>query len=196
MALSFFLIGWLAPRDPLAANAPESFYGQAQVPVPAVRLSDEPIDRETIEEILQTYAAAGVSNVLLIRGDPPLDQQPYDSSADDFAHAVDLVRYVREFNTRAEHPDQRGFGVVVAGFPEGHAETPNRLKQLDHLKAKVDAGADAIISQMFFSNAAFFDWCERCDLAGVKTPKDRARSPESKFKQSLSLWTPWNRSWN
>jgi len=60
--------------------------------------------------------------------------------------------------------------VAVAGFPEGHPQTPNTLMQMDHLKAKVDAGADAIITQLFFDNHAFHDWRERCELAGIRVP--------------------------
>ena len=87
-----------------------------------------------------------------------------------FRHAADLVRAVRAFNAAGRHPDPRGFGIGVAGFPEGHPETPNTLVQMDHLKAKVDAGADAIITQLFFDNHAFHDWRERCELAGIRVP--------------------------
>src|SRR6185312_7533268 len=68
------------------------------------------------------------------------------------------------------HPDPRGFGIGVAGFPEGHPATPNRLVEMDHLKAKVDAGADYICTQLFFENRDFYDFRERCDLAGIKVP--------------------------
>jgi methylenetetrahydrofolate reductase (NADPH) len=77
---------------------------------------------------------------------------------------------VKSFNEARRHPDQRGFGIGVAGFPEGHPETPNTLVQMDHLKAKVDAGADFIITQLFFDNNAFFDWKARCALAGITVP--------------------------
>lgn len=126
--------------------------------------------RREIDEILELYAKAGVSNILAIRGDPPADQRPYDHTKDDFSYAVDLVKYIKQFNKHSGHTDARGFGIIAAGFPEGHAETPNRLVQLDHLKAKVHAGVDVITSQMFFSNAEFFDWCERCTLAGIDVP--------------------------
>jgi methylenetetrahydrofolate reductase (NADPH) len=66
--------------------------------------------------------------------------------------------------------DARGFGVGVAGFPEGHPDTPNRLKEMDNLKRKVDAGADYICTQLFFENRDFYDFRERCDLAGIKVP--------------------------
>ena len=74
------------------------------------------------------------------------------------------------FNERGLHPDRRGFGIGVAGFPEGHPATPNRLLEMDYLKAKVDAGADYIVTQLFFDNRDFYDFRERCELAGIKVP--------------------------
>jgi methylenetetrahydrofolate reductase (NADPH) len=123
-----------------------------------------------IEEILTKYAEAGVSNVLALGGDPPRDIQNYDRKADAFQHAADLVRFVRRRNERGAHSDSRGFGIGVAGFPEGHPGTPNRLEELDHLKAKVDAGADYICTQLFFDNHDFYDFRERCELAGIRVP--------------------------
>lgn len=123
-----------------------------------------------VETILGRYARAGVSNVLALRGDVPQQLRGADRSGDEFRHAADLVRFIRRFNERGEHLDPRGFGIGVAGFPEGHPETPNQLRQMDHLKAKVDAGADYICTQMFFDNAVFLDFCERCALAGITVP--------------------------
>ena len=96
---------------------------------------------EEIEQILTRYAEAGVGNILALRGDPPRDQPDYDRSQDAFQYASDLVRFIKKFNESGRHPDPRGFGIGVAGFPEGHPATPNRLDEMDHLKAKVDAGA-------------------------------------------------------
>ena len=125
---------------------------------------------EEIDAILQRYAEAGVSNILALRGDPPKDRLDYDWSDASFRHAADLVRFIRRFNDSGRHPDPRGFGIGVAGFPEGHPATPNRLVELDHLKAKVDAGADYICTQLFFDNHDFLDFRERCRLAGIKVP--------------------------
>jgi methylenetetrahydrofolate reductase (NADPH) len=123
-----------------------------------------------IEEILTKYAQAGVSNTLALGGDPPRDIRSYDRKADAFQHAADLVAFIRRFNESGVHPEARGFGIGVAGFPEGHPSTPNRLEELDHLKAKVDAGADYICTQLFFDNHDFYDFRERCELAGIHVP--------------------------
>ena len=120
-----------------------------------------------IEAILERYAAAGVSNILALRGDPPRDQSDYDHTRDTFPQAADLVRFIKKFSG---HPDPRGFGIGVAGFPEGHPTTPNRLLEMDYLKAKVDAGADYICTQLFFENRDFYDFRERCDLEGIHIP--------------------------
>ena len=120
-----------------------------------------------IEAILERYAAAGVSNILALRGDPPRDQPDYDHSRDTFPQAANLVRFIKKFSG---HPDPRGFGIGVAGFPEGHPSTPNRLLEMDYLKAKVDAGADYICTQLFFENRDFYDFRERCDLEGIHIP--------------------------
>jgi methylenetetrahydrofolate reductase (NADPH) len=120
-----------------------------------------------IEAILERYAAAGVSNILALRGDPPRDQSDYDHARDTFPQAADLVRSIKKFSG---HPDPRGFGIGVAGFPEGHPTTPNRLLEMDYLKAKVDAGADYICTQLFFENRDFYDFRERCDLEGIHIP--------------------------
>ncbi|MBL9150667.1 MAG: methylenetetrahydrofolate reductase [NAD(P)H] [Phycisphaerae bacterium] len=121
-----------------------------------------------IEEILERYAAVGVSNVLALRGDMPKGSPA--PTREDFRYASDLVRHIRRFNDAKRHPDPRGFGIGVAGFPEGHPQTPNRLQQLDHLKAKVDEGADYIVTQLFFDNRAFFDFCEQARLRGITIP--------------------------
>jgi methylenetetrahydrofolate reductase (NADPH) len=123
-----------------------------------------------LEEILTKYARAGVSNTLALGGDPPRDLLNYDRQSDVFQHAADLVRFIRRFNESGVHPDRRGFGIGVAGFPEGHPATPNRLEEMDHLKAKVDAGADYICTQLFFDNHDFYDFRERCELAGIRVP--------------------------
>ena len=123
-----------------------------------------------IETILANYATAGISNILALGGDPPRDRLNYERQADTFKQAAELVGFIRQFNESGRHPDKRGFGIGVAGFPEGHPGTPNRLVEMDYLKAKVDAGADYICTQLFFDNRDFYDFRERCELAGIRVP--------------------------
>jgi len=120
-----------------------------------------------MEQILDRYTASGVENILALSGDVPKTMPAHDRSKDCFRYAEELVKYVRN---RANAPKPRGFGVGVAGFPEGHPETPNRLREMEFLKRKVDAGADYICTQLFFDNRDFYDFRERCDLAGIKVP--------------------------
>jgi methylenetetrahydrofolate reductase (NADPH) len=117
--------------------------------------------------ILDRYAQSGIENILALGGDPPAQRAGYDRSQDAFTHASQLVAFIRG---RPNPPDPRGFGIGVAGFPEGHPGTPNRLKELDYLKQKVDAGAHYICTQLFFENRDFLDFRERCELAGIRVP--------------------------
>ena len=123
-----------------------------------------------IHAILERYARHSISNILALRGDPPAGQPRFARSNDAFSRAVELVGFIRRFNDSRAHPDAAGFGIGIAGFPEGHPETPNRLLEIEHLKAKVDAGADFIITQMFFDNRDFYDFRDRCRLAGITVP--------------------------
>lgn len=126
-----------------------------------------------IYDLVEQYAEAGVSNILALGGDPPASMPHYNRACDAFRYAGDLVKFLREFRNRhggRAIEDERGFGIGVAGFPEGHPATPNRLLEIEHLKRKVDAGADYIVTQLFFNNADFYDFRERCELAGVRVP--------------------------
>ncbi len=115
-----------------------------------------------IESVLQNYREHGITNVLALRGDKPADIPTLAEAIKDFPHAIDLVRFIK-----ANFPEM---GIGVAGFPEGHPETPNRMKELEFLKEKVDAGADYIVTQLFFDNHDYFDYVERCELAGITVP--------------------------
>jgi len=124
-------------------------------------------DLAEMTAILDRYAAAGIENILALGGDPPKNLANYDRSKDAFKYAEELVKFVK---SRPNAPDARGFGIGVAGFPEGHPGTPNRLLEMDYLKRKVDAGADYICTQLFFDNRDFFDFRERCEHAGITVP--------------------------
>jgi len=116
-------------------------------------------DHDQMLQILERYQQSGILSIMALAGDPPKDGQVLSS---DFRYASDLVAFIKK------HFPQMGIGV--AGFPEGHPKAPNRLREIELLKGKVDAGADYICTQLFFDNRDFYDFCERCELAGIKVP--------------------------
>lgn len=118
--------------------------------------------RDEIMSILEKNAESSIENILALRGDPPKGEAIRKRPENGFDYAADLVSFIKK-----NYPH---FCVGVAGFPEGHPLTPNRLKEMEYLKAKVDAGADYIVTQLFFDNRDFYDFCERCELAGIHVP--------------------------
>ncbi|MEI7708505.1 MAG: methylenetetrahydrofolate reductase [NAD(P)H] [Chlorobium sp.] len=119
-------------------------------------------DGDETGTILENYQNNGIVNVLALRGDKPAGVASIDEAIKDFPHAIDLVRFIK-----TNYP---AIGVGVAGFPEGHPETPNRMKEIEYLKEKIDAGADYIVTQLFFDNRDYFDFAERCAIAGITVP--------------------------
>ncbi len=119
--------------------------------------------RDEMKDILNRYAESGIHNILALHGDLPVEDSADDNPPDDdFPHASDLVAFIRE-----THPEM---GVGVAGFPEGHPSSLNRLDEIHRLKDKVDAGADYIVTQLFFDNRDYYDYVDRCILAGIIIP--------------------------
>jgi methylenetetrahydrofolate reductase (NADPH) len=109
-----------------------------------------------IKAELDQAQANGVNNILALRGD-----NCRDSSA--FPHAVDFVRFIRSNYGNS-------FGICVAGYPEGHVDSKSALEEMTHLKAKVDAGADFIMSQIFYEASTFLRWRDDCISAGITVP--------------------------
>ncbi len=118
--------------------------------------------KDEIREILKRYEKSGIHNIMALRGDPPKGQTEFKQTENGFAYAGELVDFIKK-----EYPKM---GIGIAGFPEGHPSTPNRLKEIEYLKWKVDQGADYICTQMFFNNNYFYDFVERCEIAGIKVP--------------------------
>lgn len=127
-------------------------------------------DEDEVRSMIEGYADEGVDNILALSGDPPKDKPDYDRSQDAFRYASELVRWLREFNASGKHPNKRGFGIGVAGFPEGHHATQNRMEELQHLKAKCDEGADWVCTQFCFDTREILDWLERLEVIGLTTP--------------------------
>ena len=100
--------------------------------------------RAELREILGELAARGIENLMLLRGDPPRDQPTFVPAPDGFRNAYELVRLARAVGD---------FSIGVAGYPEGHQECADKTRDLEHLKLKVDSGADFVVTQLFFVNA-------------------------------------------
>eukprot|EP01006_Ploeotia_vitrea_P033942 TRINITY_DN65671_c11_g10_i1.p1 TRINITY_DN65671_c11_g10~~TRINITY_DN65671_c11_g10_i1.p1 ORF type:complete len:650 (-),score=362.60 TRINITY_DN65671_c11_g10_i1:68-1969(-) len=115
-----------------------------------------------VDEALEAAKKAGIRNILALRGDPPKGQE-WQQCEDGFAYAVDLVKYIR-----SKYGDY--FGIGVAGYPEGHIAAESFEKDLQHLKEKVDAGADFIITQLFYDVDLFLDWMKKARAIGIKCP--------------------------
>ncbi len=117
--------------------------------------------KESMSKILDKLISLKIKNVLLLRGDAPSSTQDNDSG--DFAYAIDLVRFVRE-----KYGD--AFSIGVAGYPEGHFESGGVSECVQHLKRKVDAGADFVLTQIFFDANIFNQFIDRCRTAGIVCP--------------------------
>jgi methylenetetrahydrofolate reductase (NADPH) len=117
-----------------------------------------------IDGVLQNFAKHGIENVLALRGDRPTNQsEPPEGWFPDFKNAVDLIRHLRQQfgNT---------FSLGCAGYPEKHPEATDMETDLRRLKDKVDAGADFIITQLYFDNDHFFRFVKRCREMGITAP--------------------------
>lgn len=123
--------------------------------------------KEKVEWALREAKSHGCQNILALRGDPVAGTSTWEPTPGGFMNAVDLVRYIHE-----HYPGD--FCVAVAGFPQGHPETPDtpegRAQEMEWLKAKVDAGAEFIFTQMFYDTSIFFDWVKRVREAGINVP--------------------------
>jgi methylenetetrahydrofolate reductase (NADPH) len=117
--------------------------------------------KSEIATILDEIEAAGIDNVMTLRGDPPKGETDFVPHPDGFQYAKDLVRFIRA---------RKGFCLGVGGYPEGHPEAASRESDLLNLKAKVDAGADFIVTQLFFDNRDYFDFSLRARAAGIDLP--------------------------
>ncbi len=118
--------------------------------------------RAEVRGLLGKLRDAGLENLLALRGDPPKGQATYSPPPDGFRFASELVRFIR-----AEGFD---FSLGVAGYPEGHPEAPNREVDLEHLKEKIEAGGEFVVTQLFFDNQDYFRFLERLRARGVEAP--------------------------
>jgi methylenetetrahydrofolate reductase (NADPH) len=131
--------------------------------------------RQELAEVLDRLAGAKIENVLALRGDPPKGEKVFTPTAGGFRYAHELIAFIRE----RDYP----FCVGGAAYPEGHLENPSRELDLRNLKAKVDAGLDFVITQLFFDNAFYFDFVERARRVGINVPIVPGVMPITSYEQ-------------
>ena len=114
---------------------------------------------ESMQEVVHELQDRGVENLMCLRGDPPQGQTEFIPTPDGFSYASGLVKLVRTVGD---------FCIGVAGYPETHPECPGKQLDLEHLRAKVDCGADFVTTQLFFSSQDYFDFVDRAKRAGIQ----------------------------
>ncbi len=132
-----------------------------QIPV-ASHLTLVESTQQQLREYLQRAADNQIDYIVALRGDPPAGRSEFQAAAGGLQYANQLVDLIcAEFSFS---------GIAVAGYPEKHLEAPNWQVDLENLKRKVDAGADVVITQLFYNNADFFRFRERCERIGIGVP--------------------------
>ncbi|XP_020908461.1 uncharacterized protein LOC110246456 [Exaiptasia diaphana] len=133
-------------------------------------------NRQETEDFLIELRYLGIDNVLAIRGDDSGYRKPLDHGRTRNADAVELIQQISDMNSGQYleddllDADPTSFCVGAAGYPEKHFEAPNLDSDIRWAKKKVDAGADYIVTQMFFDNRYFFEYVEKCRAAGIEVP--------------------------
>ena len=132
-------------------------------------------DKDQIKSILQTIQSRGIQNVIALRGDPPKGQGSFSPTPGGFSNASELVTYIR----------QEKFPFCIAGgcYPEKHPDSPTIESDIAYLKKKVEAGAEFLVSQLFFSNSVFIKFLDRARSAGISSPIIPGIMPITSYSQ-------------
>ena len=138
--------------------------------LPAIYLS-----KEKVADTLRELDAVGVNRILALRGDIIPGVEPLK----DFRYATDLIEFIK-----AEAPN---FDIIGACYPEGHPDSPNQISDIQNLKKKVDAGCSSLVTQLFFDNERFYDFQDKCTLAGIDVPIYAGIMPILNRNQALRL---------
>jgi len=130
--------------------------------------------RQEILKYVEVLSTKGINLILALRGDIPKDQTEFIPPEDGFGYANELVSFLKEKNN---------LSVAVAGYPEKHPEAPSLETDIENLKRKVDAGAEVIITQLFFENPIFYKWLDKVRQAGITVPVIPGIMPILKLSQ-------------
>lgn len=132
--------------------------------------------KEDTENVLIDLNFLGINNVLALRGDAAIFEDKFKPEEGGHSFAIDMVRQIEEMNngryldSDIEQGERSNFCIGIAGYPEKHFEAPNFFYDLDFTRQKVEAGADFIVTQMFFDNQKYFDYVKACRDAGINVP--------------------------
>src|SRR6202022_3134436 len=137
------------------------------------------VSRAELLDSLAAIRAAGIDNVLALRGDPPRGEREFVPHQAGLAHASDLVQLCQEFAASSG----RSFTVGAACYPEGHVECRDPVLDLRHTKLKVEAGASFLITQLFFDNRVYFDFVAAARAAGIDVPIIAGVMPITSYAQ-------------
>lgn len=130
---------------------------------------------ETVDFRLEDFKFLGINNILALRGDSLIGEKRFTPEPGGYSHASELVSAIRKSG--------KDFCIGVGAYPEKHFEAPNLENDIVNLKHKVDAGADFIITQMFFDNEVFWNFCDKCRAAGIDVPIVPGLKPISSYRQ-------------
>ena len=138
--------------------------------LPAIYLT-----KDKVAETIRDLDKVGVQKILALRGDiiPGVEPQK------DFRYATDLIEFIKE---QAPH-----FDIIGACYPEGHPDSPNQISDIQNLKKKVNAGCSSLVTQLFFDNERFYDFQDKCTLAGIDVPIHAGIMPILNRNQALRL---------
>jgi len=148
--------------------------------------------KEEIESKLDNLEFLGINNILALRGDSMTGEKRFTPTEGGYRYASELVEGIRNYQGSASYQRRAGsehryFCIGVGGYPEKHFEAPNIETDIANLKRKVDAGADYIITQMFFDNQVYYDFVTRCREAGITVPVIPGLKPLSSYRQVSTL---------
>ncbi len=149
--------------------------------------------KEETENALIELNYLGIDNVLVLRGDPIKTETHFAPEPDGHSYAIDLVKQVNQMNNGRfldedlQEADPTRFCIGVAGYPEKHFEAPSMATDIRHLKSKIEAGADYIVTQMFFDNSKFFAFVDKCRAEGITVPIIPGLKPLTTKKQLTLL---------
>ncbi len=134
--------------------------------------------KEEIENMLADMHKIGLENILALRGDPPANQPDFDFGKNAYCYAYELVKHIRKVNN---------FCIAAAAYVEGHVDSKRLREDMMHLKEKVDAGVDFLITQLFFDNRLFYDFMDKVHSIGIHIPVAAGIMPIFKADQIKSI---------